>query len=57
MTKTRRSSVASSGSVGRMETILEEPTDCKISVKEILQRFETMNKTEVHSICKYVLLN
>ncbi|XP_065363280.1 dentin sialophosphoprotein-like [Calliphora vicina] len=48
--KTRRSSVASSGSVGRMETILEEPTDCKISVKEILQRFETMNKNEVHSI-------
>lgn len=50
MTKTRRSSVASSGSVGRMETILEEPTECKISVKEILQRFETMNKNEVHSI-------
>lgn len=48
ITKTRRSSVASSGSVGRMETILEEPSDCKISVKEILQRFETMNKTEVH---------
>lgn len=46
-TKTRRTSVASSGSVGRMETILEEPSECKISVKEILQRFETMNKNEV----------
>uniref|UniRef100_A0A1A9WX21 Myosin motor domain-containing protein n=1 Tax=Glossina brevipalpis TaxID=37001 RepID=A0A1A9WX21_9MUSC len=44
--KARRSSVASSGSVGRMETILEEPTECKISVKEILARFETMTKTE-----------
>lgn len=51
--KTRRSSVASSGSVGRMETILEEPTECKISVKEILQRFETMNKNEVHTFQSY----
>lgn len=45
--KTRRSSVASSGSMGRMETIVEEPSENKISVKEILQRFETMNKNEV----------
>lgn len=43
----RRPSLASSGSVGRMETILEEPGDCKVSVKEILARFETMSLTEV----------
>lgn len=46
-TKTRRVSNASSGSVSRMETILEEPTESKISVKEILARFETMNSNEV----------
>lgn len=45
--KTRRVSNASSGSVSRMETILEEPTESKISVKEILARFETMNSNEV----------
>lgn len=45
--KTRRVSNASSGSVSRMETILEEPTESKISVKEILARFETMNSHEV----------
>lgn len=45
--KTRRLSVASSGSVGRMETILEEPIESKISVKEILARFETLNSLEV----------
>ncbi|XP_068153189.1 serine-rich adhesin for platelets-like [Drosophila tropicalis] len=45
--KTRRVSNASSGSVSRMETILEEPTESKISVKEILARFETMNTNEV----------
>lgn len=45
--KTRRTSVASSGSVGRMETILEEPNEPKISVKEILARFETLNSLEV----------
>lgn len=43
----RRPSLASSGSVGRMETILEEPGECKVSVKEILARFETMSLTEV----------
>nr|XP_013100497.1 unnamed protein product [Stomoxys calcitrans] len=48
VSKTRRSSVASSGSMGRMETIVEEPSENKISVKEILQRFETMNKNEVN---------
>ncbi|XP_037932013.1 AP2/ERF domain-containing protein PFD0985w-like [Teleopsis dalmanni] len=42
--KVRRTSIASSGSVGRMETILEEPTECKISVKEILARFENMSE-------------
>lgn len=48
--KTRRVSNASSGSVSRMETILEEPTESKISVKEILARFETMNSNEVGTI-------
>lgn len=45
--KTRRISIASSGSVGRMETIVEEPIESKISVKEILARFETLNSLEV----------
>lgn len=45
--KVRRTSVASSGSVGRMETIIEEPNEPKISVKEILARFETLNSLEV----------
>lgn len=45
--KNRRNSIASSGSVGRMETILEEPIEPKISVKEILARFETLNSLEV----------
>ncbi|SPP89616.1 Hypothetical predicted protein, partial [Drosophila guanche] len=44
--KTRRVSNASNGSVSRMETILEEPSESKISVKEILARFETMNSNE-----------
>lgn len=48
--KTRRVSNASSGSVSRMETILEEPTESKISVKEILARFETMNSNEVRTM-------
>lgn len=47
--KIRRTSVASSGSVGRMETIIEEPNEPKISVKEILARFETLNSLEVGS--------
>lgn len=46
-TKNRRLSVASSGSVGRMETIVEEPIESKISVKEILARFETLSSIEV----------
>lgn len=45
--KIRKNSVASSGSVGRMETIIEEPNEPKISVKEILARFETLNSLEV----------
>lgn len=45
--KTRRTSIASSGSVGRMETIVEEPIEPKISVKEILARFETLTTLEV----------
>ncbi|BFF99984.1 myosin-G heavy chain [Drosophila madeirensis] len=47
--KTRRVSNASNGSVSRMETILEEPSESKISVKEILARFETMNSNESQS--------
>lgn len=45
----RRLSVASSGSMGRMETIIEEPPaiESKVSVKEILARFETLNSLEV----------
>lgn len=48
LNKTRRTSVASSGSVSRMETIVEEPIEPKISVKEILARFETLTSLEVH---------
>lgn len=47
LNKTRRTSVASSGSVSRMETIVEEPIEPKISVKEILARFETLTSLEV----------
>lgn len=47
----RRNSVATSDSIRRMETILEEPIEPKISVKEILARFETMRETaEVKSV-------
>lgn len=51
----RRTSITSSGSVGRMETIIEEksheePIEPKISVKEILARFETLTSLEVHKI-------
>jgi hypothetical protein len=43
---TRRNSVvANLDSIRRMETILEEPIEPKISVKEILARFETMRET------------
>lgn len=44
-TKNRRNSIASSGSVGRMETIIEEPMEPKVSVKEILARFETLRES------------
>lgn len=47
LNKSRRTSVASSGSVSRMETIVEEPIEPKISVKEILARFETLTSLEV----------
>lgn len=43
--KNRRNSIASSGSVGRMETIIEEPMEPKVSVKEILARFETLRES------------
>lgn len=43
--KNRRNSIASSGSVGRMETIIEEPIEPKVSVKEILARFETLRES------------
>ncbi|ETN61155.1 unconventional myosin class XV [Anopheles darlingi] len=49
--KNRRNSIASSGSVGRMETIIEEPIEPKVSVKEILARFETLREAaEVNSV-------
>lgn len=49
--KTRRTSL-SSGSVGRMETIVEEPIEAKVSVKEILARFETLRESsEVNALC------
>lgn len=40
----RRNSIASSSSVPKMETILEEPIEAKVSVKEILARFETLRE-------------
>lgn len=45
LSKNRRNSIASSGSVGRMETIIEEPIEPKVSVKEILARFETLRES------------
>lgn len=56
LNKTRRTSVASSGSVSRMETIVEEPIEPKISVKEILARFETLTSLEVCQ-CFYIFFN
>lgn len=41
----RKSSLVNSEAIRRMETILEEPIEPKISVKEILARFETMRET------------
>lgn len=47
----RRNSIASSSSVPKMETILEEPIEAKVSVKEILARFETLREAaEVNEI-------
>lgn len=40
----RRNSIASASSVPKMETILEEPIEAKVSVKEILARFETLRE-------------
>jgi ribosomal protein S17E len=41
----RRNSIASSISISRMETIMEEPPiEAKVSVKEILARFETLRE-------------
>jgi hypothetical protein len=41
--KTRRTN-SSGSSCGRMETIIEEPIEPKVSVKEILARFETLRE-------------
>lgn len=49
-TKNRRTSL-SSGSVGRMETIVEEPIEPKVSVKEILARFETLRESAEVTKC------
>lgn len=47
----RKSSLVNSEAIRRMETILEEPIEPKISVKAILARFETMRETaEVTSV-------
>lgn len=40
----RRNSIANAVSVSRMETIHEEPIEPKVSVKEILARFETLRE-------------
>lgn len=40
----RRNSIASAVSLSRMETIHEEPIEAKVSVKEILARFETLRE-------------
>ena len=40
----RRNSIASVVSASRMETIHEEPIEAKVSVKEILARFETLRE-------------
>lgn len=54
--KNRRTSL-SSGSVGRMETIVEEPIEAKVSVKEILARFETLRESaEVNAMHRVVWL-
>jgi hypothetical protein len=51
----RRNSIASAVSVSRMETILEEPTEPKVSVKEILARFETLREAaEVNLWCDII---
>lgn len=57
----RRNSIASSVSVSRMETIHEEPVEPKVSVKEILARFETLREAAevkctklLKNVCKTV---
>lgn len=40
----RRNSITSAISMAKMETILEEPIEAKVSVKEILARFETLRE-------------
>lgn len=50
----RRNSIASSVSASRMETIHEEPIEAKVSVKEILARFETLREAaEVKTTVKF----
>lgn len=54
----RRNSIASASSVPKMETILEEPIEAKVSVKEILARFETLREAaEVNLITFYLHIN
>lgn len=50
----RRNSIASAVSVSRMETILEEPTEPKVSVKEILARFETLREAAEVKMCDII---
>lgn len=40
----RRNSITTAISMAKMETILEEPIEAKVSVKEILARFETLRE-------------
>lgn len=40
----RRNSITSALAMAKMETILEEPIEAKVSVKEILARFETLRE-------------
>jgi hypothetical protein len=53
----RKSSLVNSEAIRRMETILEEPIEPKISVKEILARFETMRETAEVTINVFKSLN
>jgi hypothetical protein len=49
--------LVNSEAIRRMETILEEPIEPKISVKEILARFETMRETAEVTINVFKSLN